>query len=582
MATRYEAFVKPFRGRDDDLKAFWSKFDVFATIQKYSAEAKLANLPLFLEGEAYLVWDQLSDADKKDAAKLCNALEAAFGLSKAQAYRMFSNRTLRPDESVDAYAADLCRLLTQSGQQADDTNVVAIEQFIAGLPKEFGRQVRMHATLTNLKSCVEYVRRLRAAEGAAAGPRQEYVSAAAPETAPSSGKKSYMCFKCNQVGHLIRDCPNKPGKSGGGGGGGRSSSVTCFCCDQTGHYMKDCPEFKAWKAHKQKKADVNAAAPSPPTVVKDPDPVLVVPSATSSLPRIYCSIGCAEPTTRVTAVVDTGSSRNLISIDQAEALGATVASTDITLSSVDGSGVKVLGELELWVHRMDESVQLPRCKTLFIVVNTLASVRSDVLLGTELVSALGGVNLGYDDGRLTQVVFGGQQQSATSVVGTTPSEEVPQHPYPHVKASTSDDGQVTLSTDDGSVHWDPKKGYWELSWRWLDEEPTKPIGPGLGEYSRKKLSEDQEALFQSELELWKERGWLSPYSTDKHGEPMCVLSLIAQAQLYRTLARRLRHVARRYGSGGKSKAPIMSFLISAKRTCKSGWPRTCRSTKSLW
>ena len=77
-------------------------------LQKWDTNAKLlANLPLFLEDETFLVWDELSDDDKKDRAKVYAAMQAAFSLSPAEAYERFMARTLRMVESVDAYAADL-------------------------------------------------------------------------------------------------------------------------------------------------------------------------------------------------------------------------------------------------------------------------------------------------------------------------------------------------------------------------------------------------------------------------------------------------------------------------------------------
>ena len=68
-----------------------------------------ANFPLFLEDEASLVVDELSDDDKKDRAKVYAAIcmQAAFSLSPDEACERFTARTLRMDESVDSYAADL-------------------------------------------------------------------------------------------------------------------------------------------------------------------------------------------------------------------------------------------------------------------------------------------------------------------------------------------------------------------------------------------------------------------------------------------------------------------------------------------
>ena len=84
-------------------ETFWKKFLVAGTLQKWDTDAKLlVNLPLFLEDEAFLVWDELSDEDKKDRAKVYAAMQAAFSLSPAEAYELFTARTLRMDESVDS------------------------------------------------------------------------------------------------------------------------------------------------------------------------------------------------------------------------------------------------------------------------------------------------------------------------------------------------------------------------------------------------------------------------------------------------------------------------------------------------
>ena len=71
----------------------------------------MASIPLFLEGKTFLVWDELSNDEKKDAGRVKSALEAVFSLTHVQAYKCFTKRNLRMDESVDSYAADLKRLL---------------------------------------------------------------------------------------------------------------------------------------------------------------------------------------------------------------------------------------------------------------------------------------------------------------------------------------------------------------------------------------------------------------------------------------------------------------------------------------
>ena len=73
-----EYILKPYRGGKDDLNVFWSKFMVIAGLQKWDDDdKKMSNLPLFLEGEAYTVWDELSSATKKKPNDVKAALTAA-------------------------------------------------------------------------------------------------------------------------------------------------------------------------------------------------------------------------------------------------------------------------------------------------------------------------------------------------------------------------------------------------------------------------------------------------------------------------------------------------------------------------
>lgn len=79
-------------------------------------ETKMANIPLFLVREAFLVWNELSDLDKKGPDNVKGALSAVFGLTPAPAYERFMHRSLsRIDESVDSKKG----LLNVSGHTLD-------------------------------------------------------------------------------------------------------------------------------------------------------------------------------------------------------------------------------------------------------------------------------------------------------------------------------------------------------------------------------------------------------------------------------------------------------------------------------
>ena len=96
---------------------------------------------------------------------------------------------------------------------------------------------------------------------------------------------------------------------------------------------------------------------------------------------------------------------------------------------------------------------------------------------------------------------------------------------------TRDGSRVSLAADEEEAVFDPAKGYWEVAWKWASgEPPTSPVGSGVGEYFRRRLSDEQEAKFQKETGLWQAEGWLVPYDADVHGPVGGVLPLIAVCQ----------------------------------------------------
>ena len=92
----------------------------------------MAHILLMLDKAAYLVYDALSDNEKKDAEKVKKALEIAFAPSAAESYRRFVARKMQVEESVDGYVADLKRLLTMSGHNvaADDKDPMRMESVV--------------------------------------------------------------------------------------------------------------------------------------------------------------------------------------------------------------------------------------------------------------------------------------------------------------------------------------------------------------------------------------------------------------------------------------------------------------------
>ena len=68
-------------------------------------------IPLFFDGPAFAVYDQLSDEDKADATKIEAALRTAFATDKFSAYDEFRNRKWKSGETVDVFWTKLNDLL---------------------------------------------------------------------------------------------------------------------------------------------------------------------------------------------------------------------------------------------------------------------------------------------------------------------------------------------------------------------------------------------------------------------------------------------------------------------------------------
>jgi len=262
MAGKLDGFLRPYRGGMDDLDSFWKKIEVVAGLQKWnSAELQAANLPLFLEGEAFSIWSELSSDDQKDPSIVRTRMIEAFGITAAQAYRQFAQRCLRANEAIENYAAGLKRLLVLSGLTVSDDgkNRVLIEQFITGLPADFARQLRLSGKTNTIHECVDFVRMLRSAERAFGQTTSEttaavrsFVPGAALHSNDQAGsRRSVLCFRCNETGHIARYCPSSQRLQ---------TTVQCYFCEEEGHVMRDCVEFNESKRQRKMKKERAAAA----------------------------------------------------------------------------------------------------------------------------------------------------------------------------------------------------------------------------------------------------------------------------------------------------------------------------------
>lgn len=217
--------IKAFDGRNAEVETWLRKLKLVAQLKEID---KLESfLPLYLDGAAFAVYDQLSADDKKDALKIENALLAAFAQDLFSAYDSFQQRTWMPGESVDVYLADLRRLSRVAGVESDALIRCA---FICGLPTDVSAQLRASAQIqsTPLSTVAEQARILM-------GDRLHGAMVAMKSRPGHTGnlvgerkeRKKMVCYECG-ADHPVRFCKE------------RKLKITCWKCNSVGHLARSC------------------------------------------------------------------------------------------------------------------------------------------------------------------------------------------------------------------------------------------------------------------------------------------------------------------------------------------------------
>ena len=152
------------------MKAFLEKTRLHSSLKGYTGEKAAQNLASKLEGRAFDVYMRLSDADKKDAAKieseLCNAFEKG-KLNREIDINELNNRKRQPNESAMTYCYKILQLvnLAYPTFNEDTRQTIAKDYFMRGVHPKMQSALKSQLTFAeaNIKELAGETTRLQLA-----------------------------------------------------------------------------------------------------------------------------------------------------------------------------------------------------------------------------------------------------------------------------------------------------------------------------------------------------------------------------------------------------------------------------------
>ena len=224
------------------LEPYLAQLRIAARYYGWGMDESAAQLALALEGTALQVLLDLAPTDQLDLQALTLALERRFGQRRVVSHsrELLTSRLRREGERLGAYAADVL-LYAQRGYPdfpAAAREELALQSFLRGLaPPRLGRHVRL-AGPPNLDVALELAERAEQelSDLQPSGAPRPHVRQAdyerdeddeeacfqawtstqrprqrPPQRPPSDDRRrsgaDRRCFRCDEPGHLARDCP---------------------------------------------------------------------------------------------------------------------------------------------------------------------------------------------------------------------------------------------------------------------------------------------------------------------------------------------------------------------------------------
>ena len=122
-----------------DFSRWLQRVEMVAGLQGVADLARF--VPLFLQGEAFDVYDELAASEKVDFTKMKEKLVKTFCMNRFDAFARLKVRQLQPGESADSLLTDLKRLLRLSGLKEIPKELLEC-CFIEALPEAVQLQLK--------------------------------------------------------------------------------------------------------------------------------------------------------------------------------------------------------------------------------------------------------------------------------------------------------------------------------------------------------------------------------------------------------------------------------------------------------
>lgn len=227
MSIKVGDMVRAFNGNGDVVE-WLKKINLVIKLQKLGDASEV--IPLFLEGQAFSVYEQMKEKDQADATKIEAKLVDTFSMNRFAAYSTFSKRVWEQGEPVEVYLSDLKRLAGLARINDDELIRCA---FVVGLPTDVSCHLRSSSKINDLTiddiADMAKVYLVEQASSNAMVAVRKPPSRNSPQSSQMQGSynraSTISCHVCGG-NHLARVCTQR--------------KITCWTCGEQGHTSRDC------------------------------------------------------------------------------------------------------------------------------------------------------------------------------------------------------------------------------------------------------------------------------------------------------------------------------------------------------